>query len=81
MSRKETIEQNYIFDAYAEVLITYEVFPTRTEECHGFHDFSEDEEVGRELYRLKIKLSDGEEIDVTDRLTEEEKKKILESEL
>lgn len=77
---KRAIEQNYIFDAYAEVIITYDVFPERIEEGHGFHDFSEDEEVDRQLSSFKIKLIDGQEIDITDRLTEEEKQKIIESE-
>lgn len=80
MPHKESIEQNYIFDAYADVVITYEVYPKRTEEGHGFHDFREDEEVDKQLTCFRIKLNNGQEIDITDRLTKEEIQIILDSE-
>jgi len=77
MSHVESISQNMYFDAEAEVLIHYDVQPARVEECHGFHQFNEDEEKSRELVNFKILLDSGEEMDISSVLTEEMKKKIL----
>lgn len=77
MSHVESVSQNLYFDSEAEVIITYDVYPTRVEECHGFHEFSEDEEKSRELISFKILLDSGEEMDIASVLTEEMKKKIL----
>lgn len=77
MSRLESISQNLFFDAEAEIVITHEIFPSRIEECHGNHEFSEDEEKSRELVSFKILLDSGEEMDIASVLTEEMKKKIL----
>ena len=77
MSHVESVSQNLYFDSEAEVIITYDVYPTRVEECHGFHEFSEDEEKSRELVSFKILLDSGEEMDIASVLTEEMKKKIL----
>lgn len=77
MSRLESISQNLYFDAEAEIVITNEIHPTRVEECHGYHEFSEDEEKSRELISFKILLDSGEEMDISSVLTQEMKNKIL----
>ena len=77
MSQVESVSQNMYFDAEAEVLIHYDVHPTRVEECHGLHEFNEDEEKSRELVSFKILLDSGEEMDISSVLTEEMKNKIL----
>jgi hypothetical protein len=81
MIRREAISQNVFFDSEAEISIIYDVHPPRVEECHGYHTFNEDEEVDRQLISFKIMLENGLEIDITDRLTEEEKQKIVQTEL
>jgi|LakMenE22Apr09ns_1017241.scaffolds.fasta_scaffold30151_2 hypothetical protein len=80
MTKREAIPQTFILDAEAEISIIYEVFPKRIEECHGNHEFDEADEVNRELISFKILLDDG-EIDLTSRLTEEEKNKIVQTKL
>ena len=45
---------------------------TRTEECHGYHTF-EDVDVNYRVDRVFITLDSKKEIDLTDRLTNEEK--------
>ena len=77
MSHTESVSQTLFFDSEAEVIITYDVYPKRVEECHGYHEFSEDEEKSRELVSFKILLDSGEEMDIASVLTEEMKKKIL----
>ena len=64
------------FETYVSIIFTYKKYPPRIEEGHGFHKFNEDEEISREVDSVKIFISD-EEIDITSRLTEEEKSKIL----
>lgn len=64
------------FETYVAVKFTYQKYPKRIEEGHGLHEFNEDEEISREIDSVKIILSDGEEIDITSRLTKEEKKSI-----
>lgn len=77
MSRVESVSQNLYFDAEAELTISHRIHPARVEECHGFHEFSEDEEIGRELVTFKILLDSGEEMDILSVLTDEMKQKIL----
>ena len=81
MPHRESVTDQFYFDCIAEVSIIYDVYPKRTEEGHGFHDFNEDEEVNRELISFRISLGTGEEIDITSRLTEEEKRKIIEADV
>lgn len=76
MPKREAIPQTILLDAEAEISIIYDVFPKRVEECHGNHEFDEADEVDRELISFKIHLIDG-SIDLTDRLTDDEKKKIV----
>lgn len=75
--RKSSINQSLFFDCEAEIRIDIEEHPSRVEECHGLHEFSEDEEIGRELQRFKILLDSGEELDIISVLTDEMKNKIL----
>jgi hypothetical protein len=77
MSRVESVSQNLYFDSEAELTISHRIHPPRVEECHGYHEFSEDEEIGRELVSFKILLDSGEEMDISSVLTEEMKQKIL----
>lgn len=65
------------FETYVSIKFTYKKYPSRIEEGHGLHEFNEDEEISREVDSVKLLLSDGEEIDITSRLTKEEKRKIL----
>jgi hypothetical protein len=73
----ESVLSNMYFDAEAEISIDYQVFPKRIEECHGYHEFDEDEEKQRKLISFKILLDTGEELDIASVLTEEMKSKIL----
>ena len=73
----ESVVSNMFFDAEAEIVIDYQVFPKRIEECHGYHEFDEDEEKQRRIVSFKILLDNGEEMDIASVLTEEMKKKIL----
>lgn len=73
----ESVSSNMYFDAEAEIVIDYQVFPKRIEECHGYHEFDEDEEKQRKLISFKILLDSGEELDISSVLTEEMKNKIL----
>lgn len=77
MNREESISQSLYLDVEAEVIINYVLHPTRIEECHGFHEFSESEEKSKELITFKILLDSGEEMDIYSVLTQEMKDKIL----
>lgn len=77
MSNIESISLIMSLNTEAEVFINYKINPPRVEECHGFHEFSEDEEMSRELLSFKILLESGEEIDILNVLTPEMKDKIL----
>jgi hypothetical protein len=48
------------------------------EEGHGFHEMIDEEEINRKITQAYIELKNGIIIDITDRLTKEEKKKIIE---
>lgn len=47
------------------------------EEGHGFHEMIDEEEINRKLTKAYIELRNGVIIDITDRLTKEEKRKII----
>lgn len=81
MRNKDVKHFKVILELEVGLNITYELFPERVEECHGYHTFNEDEEVDRELESVIIHLDNGEKIDLTARLTDEEKKLIRETEL
>jgi len=76
MPKREAIPQTILLDAEVEITIIYDVFPKRVEECHGNHEFDEADEVDRELISFKI-LLDNDSINLTDRLTDDEKKKLV----
>jgi hypothetical protein len=76
MPKREAIPQTILLDAEVEITIIYDVFPKRIEECHGNHEFDEADEVDRELISFKI-LLDDDSINLTDRLTDDEKKKLV----
>lgn len=69
--------ETYNFEAYVDVNFTYRAHPKRVEECHGLHEFDEDEEIDRKIESVKLILTDGTEIDITARLTEEELKSLI----
>lgn len=78
MPKRDSIPQTFYFEAEADVNIIIDVYPPRTEECHGIHTFDESEEVDRELLSFKIVIGEK-QIDFLSRLTPEEKKLIVES--
>ena len=77
MSNNYQENDTFNFETYVTVTFTYKRNPTRVEECHGYHEFNEDEEIKREIDSVKILLSDGQEIDITSKLTKEEQKILL----
>lgn len=50
-------------------------YSTRVEECHGFHTIIDQEIVSEDVITVKLKVN-GNEIDITDRLTSEELKSL-----
>lgn len=50
-------------------------YSTRQEECHGVHTFIDQEVISEEVITVKLKVN-GQEIDITDRLTPEELKSL-----
>jgi hypothetical protein len=69
--------ETFNFETYVDVNFTYRAHLKRVEECHGLHEFDEDEEIDRNIEKVKLILSDGGEIDITSRLTQEELKQII----
>jgi hypothetical protein len=70
MKGKET--EFFIYNSLVEIQkeITYS-YSTREEECHGFHTFIEQDELSNEVVKVIIKVN-GNEIDITSRLSKEE---------
>jgi len=77
MSEKYQENYNFNFETNVTVTYTYKRNPPRVEECHGYHEFNEDEEINREIESVHILLIKEEPIDITSRLTKYELKKIL----
>ena len=50
-------------------------YSTRQEECHGIHTFIDQEVFSEDVITVKLKVN-GKEIDITDRLTQEELKSL-----
>lgn len=48
-------------------------YSSREEECHGFHTFVDQEIISEDVIKVTLKVN-GNEIDITDRLTKEELK-------
>lgn len=78
MPKRNSVPETFYFNAEAEVNIIIDEHPPRVEECHGLHTFDESEEIDRELLTFKVIFGHN-EIDLTNRLTPEEKKLILQS--
>lgn len=69
--RSYTEEKTLIYNLEVEVTEHIRT-DTRTEECHGYHTF-EDIDVNYRIDKVFITLDSKKEIDLTDRLTAEEK--------
>lgn len=78
MPKRSSVPETLYFDAEAEINVIIDDYPPRVEECHGLHTFDESEEVDRELLTFKVTIGEN-EIDLTNRLTPEEKQLILQS--
>ena len=68
---------NFELETRASVQFFFRRYPVRVEECHGRHEFNEDELIDKKLLYFFVKLADGTIIDLTDRLTKEEAEKII----
>jgi hypothetical protein len=64
-----------IFTLEVEFTEHYQV-DKRTEECHGYHQFEDYNTLGFDLNSAIIKTDDETIIDITDRLTKDEIKKL-----
>ena len=65
-------------EIYFEFNVTYQE-ETNVEEGHGFHTFYDSEEVSRVITSVQIFLDNGEKIDITNKLTRQELKLIVDS--
>lgn len=75
------MKHTYTQDEQIDCIVEYDVIaneqPLRVEECHSYHYFDDsDYEVDLKKVYIEIK---GVQIDITDRLTKEEKQKIEDS--
>jgi hypothetical protein len=77
MADTYSINEIASMETLVDVAYTIKKNPARVEECHGMHTFDEDEELSRDIVSIKIEVKDGLWIDITDRLTEGEKKHLL----
>lgn len=78
MSRYYYEIDTFTLDTDIKIEFTYKTNPARIEECHGMHEFNEDEEVGRQVLKVEIILGeDKKPIDITDRLTTQELKQLV----
>lgn len=68
MSNTYNQEEQHEIEALVTLAVTYESNPPRVEECHGMHEFNEDEAVSSSVDRVVLCTCAG-EIDITDRLT------------
>ncbi len=67
---------------YAEVYFEFDIVyqeENNTEEGHGFHTFYDCEEVSRTFKSATLLLESGEKIDITQKLTREQIKMIVDS--
>ncbi len=67
------------FDTNVTIEFIYKRNPTRVEECHGYHEFNEDEETMRFVSKVTIDYGGENPIDITDRHTDEELKQLANS--
>jgi hypothetical protein len=75
--RKEIETKLNWFWLIAEVQTEYEI-EERVEEGHGYHSFIDSKEVRCDVLKASIKIKDI-EIDITNRLTKEELKLLIQS--
>lgn len=59
---------NSLVEIQKEVSYSYSI---REEECHGFHTFIDQDELSNEVVKVILKVN-GNEIDITSRLSKEE---------
>jgi hypothetical protein len=72
MSKKVSTQETLIYNL--EVDITEDTIVSKTvEECHGLHEFTDIEVQSIEVNKVVIVIDDDTKIDITDRLTNEEK--------
>ncbi len=71
---KEISIQDQLIDCIVEYDVTFDNQPLRVEECHGYHYF-DDSSYEVNLTKVYIEIA-GIQIDITDRLTKEERAKI-----
>ena len=77
MAETYSINEIASMETLVDVAYTIKKNPQRVEECHGFHTFDEDEELSRDIASVRIEVKEGLWIDITDRLTERERRHIL----
>lgn len=70
----KTYPQDEQIDCFVEYDVLADIQPMRVEECHGYHYF-DDSHYEVRLTKVFIEVA-GVQIDITDRLTKEEKSKI-----
>lgn len=78
---KTTEIETHFFDCLVTINVTTTHHPSRIEECHGMHEFSEDEE-DLEIEKVEICLGvdrnkNEVNLDITSLLTEQMKNQIL----
>jgi hypothetical protein len=61
---------------YVDFNVTY-TQESYIEEGHGFHELIDEQEIDRKISKAYVELKNGIVIDITDRLTREEKKHII----
>jgi hypothetical protein len=71
---KDQYTQDELIDCVVEYEVNADIQPLRVEECHGYHYF-DDSSYEVNLTKVYIDIA-GVQIDITDRLTAEEKVKI-----
>jgi hypothetical protein len=77
MAETYSINEIASLETLVDVAYTIKSNPPRVEECHGMHTFDEDEETSRDILSVRIEVKEGLWIDITDRLTDGEKRHIL----
>lgn len=75
MSKQVSTEETLIYNLEVDITENCSI-SKRVEECHGFHEFTDIELESVEVNRIIIRLDTDDVIDITDRLTKEEKEKL-----
>jgi hypothetical protein len=77
MAKQVSIENTLIYNLEVDITENSMV-SKRIEECHGFHEFTDIEVESVEVNKVIIRFDTNDFIDITDRLTKEEKNKLSE---